>query len=128
MYDGIKIYAIPPSEAYTEFYEEASRGAYTSYIRGKRCRTETDFLIEVSSAFQFPYYYGENWPAFDECIQDLEWIHSSRFFVLFDDFSQAFRDQKELQNLLQDRVKAYFTRAILYWRSRGISMEVWLNN
>ena len=30
---------------------------------------------------QFPYYFGENWNAFDECITDLDWI-SGDFYVL----------------------------------------------
>ncbi|MBT0993545.1 barstar family protein [Cellulomonas sp. DKR-3] len=29
---------------------------------------------EVSAALQFPYYFGENWPAFDECLADMDWL------------------------------------------------------
>jgi hypothetical protein len=32
-------------------------------------------VAEFAASFQFPYYFGENWPAFDECINDLSWLH-----------------------------------------------------
>lgn len=128
MHKNIHRCSLTYEEVYHKFYLEAQNNAYTSYLRGKRCKTEEDFLIEVSSSFQFPYYYGENWPAFDECIQDLEWIKFSRIFVVFDDFSQSFRDQKKIQIILQDRVIDYWTRAIEYWEANGITVELWLNN
>jgi hypothetical protein len=31
-------------------------------------------LDEFAAAFQFPWYFGDNWDAFDECIADLEWL------------------------------------------------------
>ena len=128
MHKKIRKCALSNGEAFNKLYIESRNDAYISYLRGKRCKTEDDFLIEVSASFQFPYYYGENWAAFDECIQDLEWIKFSRIFVLFDDFSQSFRDQKKNQTILQDRVIDYWTRAIEYWESEGKSIEIWLNN
>ena len=29
---------------------------------------------EFAAAMHFPWYYGENWPAFDECLKDLSWM------------------------------------------------------
>lgn len=128
MHKNIKICSLSHEEVYRKLYLEAQNDAFTSFLRGKRCKTEDDFLIEISASLQFPYYYGENWPAFDECIQDLEWLKFSRLFVLFDDFSLSFRDQKDIQKMLQDRVIAYWSRAIVYWEAEGKTVEVWLNN
>ena len=128
MHSNIRKCTLSHEEVYHKLYLEAQNGAYTSYLRGKRCKTEEDFLIEVSASFQFPYYYGENWPAFDECIQDLEWLKFNKIFVLFDDFSQSFRDQKNSQKILQDGVIDYWTKAIEYWEANGITVELWLNN
>ena len=126
--NGITKSALSYQEAYNKLFVETNAGSYTSYLRGKRCYTEDDFLREVSASFQFPYYFGENWPAFDECIQDLDWLNFSRIFVLFDDFSQAFSQQKDIQTLLQKRVVEYWERAIEYWALEGKTVEVWLNN
>lgn len=128
MHNNIKRCTLSYSEVYHKLYTEAQADAYTSYLRGKRCATEDDFLIEVSASFQFPFYYGENWPAFDECIQDLEWLKFDKIFVLFDDFSQAFCDQPNLQTMLQEMVIQYFENAIEYWEENGKKFEVWLNN
>ena len=128
MHKNIKICALTKNEVYHKLYLESQGDAYTSYLRGIRCKTEDDFLIEVSASFQFPFYYGENWPAFDECIQDLEWIKFTKIFILFDDFSLSFREQEHIQKKLQDRIIRYFTRAIEYWESEGKTVELWLNN
>lgn len=109
-------------------FNASQTGAYTSYLRGKRCKNETLFFYEVSASFQFPYYFGENWPAFDECICDLEWLNISKVFVVIDDFSQMFSGQAENQKNLQERVIRYFSDMIEYWKSENIPVEVWLNN
>lgn len=45
-------------------------------IRGRKALTVNDLYNEFAAALQFPYYFGENWAAFDECINDLGWIPS----------------------------------------------------
>lgn len=42
-------------------------------IQGKRCMDLNCFFGEIAAALQFPYYFGENWPAFHDCITDMEW-------------------------------------------------------
>lgn len=124
----VRVCELAPDEVYSKMYLESHSNTYTSYLRGKRCRNEESFFNEVSASFQFPAYFGENWAAFDECIQDLEWISFTRIFVLFDDFSQAFSEPQNLQKLMQKQVVEYWNRAIKYWESQGIIMEVWINN
>ncbi len=51
-------------------------------VRGKKSRTTQDFFDEISSALQFPYYFGENWDAFDECITDLDWIEGTAYLLM----------------------------------------------
>lgn len=43
-------------------------------IRGQRCKTPHQLLQEWAAALQFPYYFGHNWDALDECLADLEWL------------------------------------------------------
>lgn len=128
MNQHVKRVSLTYDEVYTKICHESQTGAYVSYLRGKHCKTEEDFLIEVGTSFQFPFYYGENWAAFDECINDLEWLNFTRIFVIFDDFSTSFREQPSIQNILQDRVIKYWNRAITDWESEGKTIEVWLNN
>ncbi len=49
-------------------------GRIDRIIRGKRCTMDKELFQEFAAALQFPYYFGENWNAFDECISDLNWL------------------------------------------------------
>ncbi len=51
-------------------------------LRGQKSRTEQSLFDECAVALQFPYYFGENWDAFDECINDLEWLHAEAYVLL----------------------------------------------
>lgn len=111
-------------ELYKALYNEAHSGAYISYIRGTRCKTEDDFFREISASFQFPWYFGGNWSALDECLCDLEWLNFNRIFVAVDNFTQMFEGSVLLQNL----VIKYLTIASKYWGSLDIDFEILLNN
>ena len=74
MNSQIKFCSLSKGDIYTQLYLAAESGAYTSYLRGTRCKTEDIMFYEVSASFQFPYYFGENWDAMDECLCDLEWL------------------------------------------------------
>lgn len=55
-------------------------------VRGRKARTLEALFDEFAAAFQFPYYFGENWPAFRDCITDLDWlsIRSGVVVVVYD--------------------------------------------
>jgi RNAse (barnase) inhibitor barstar len=36
---------------------------------------------EFAAAFQFPYYFGENWAAFNDCLTDLSWLPAAAYLV-----------------------------------------------
>jgi hypothetical protein len=40
-------------------------------VRGHKMRTIAGLDDEFAAALQFPWYFGENWPAFEDCITDL---------------------------------------------------------
>lgn len=111
-------------QVYYKLYSESQLGAYTSYIRGLRCETEDDFFREISASFQFPWYFGENWAAFDECICDLEWLNFKRFYLVINDFSKMFKGNGKLQEILIN----YLACAVEYWDSLDIPFYILLNN
>jgi len=51
-------------------------------VRGRKSKTVQGFFNEGAAALQFPYYFGENWAAFEECITDLEWLVGSAYLLL----------------------------------------------
>ncbi len=64
----------------TATYKEA----VVRMIRGKKSQTVDELFNEVGAALQFPYYFGENWPAFNECIYDLDWLPAEAYIFMFD--------------------------------------------
>jgi RNAse (barnase) inhibitor barstar len=43
-------------------------------LRGQKMRSHQGMFDEFAAALQFPYYFGENWNALNDCLRDLEWL------------------------------------------------------
>ena len=57
-------------------------------IRGAKAVTEGELFNELAAALQFPFYFGENWNAIDECLSDLEWLSGDAYVLFFTDSPQ----------------------------------------
>ncbi len=51
-------------------------------VRGAKAETWPALFDEFAAALQFPYYFGENGAAFDECLADLEWLPAAEHVVV----------------------------------------------
>jgi len=54
-------------------------------VRGRKSTTREAFFDESAAALQFPYYFGENWDAFNDCITDLAWLRADAVVVCITD-------------------------------------------
>ncbi len=54
-------------------------------LRGRKMTTPEGLFNEFAAALQFPYYFGENWAAFDECLADLEWLPADAYVLVVTD-------------------------------------------
>lgn len=52
----------------------AESGLTVRAVRGAKSGTVPDLFNEFAAALQFPYYFGDNWASFDECLADLDWL------------------------------------------------------
>lgn len=57
-------------------------GLVVRAVRGRKCASLAALFDEFSAALQFPYYFGENWNAFGDCISDLSWLPIRRGIVV----------------------------------------------
>lgn len=92
------------SQLYDYCYKISNQnpGTVVRYIRGQKCRTKNELFNEFSSALQFPYYFGENWDAFDECINDLDWIDGKSYIIVILDADAVFHnDDAQFKTLIQ---------------------------
>jgi hypothetical protein len=61
-------------------------------------RTVERLFDEMAAALQFPYYFGENWPAFAECLADMEWLPLAvGIVVLIYDTTEVLSDAHEVE-------------------------------
>lgn len=57
-------------------------GLVVRVVRGRKMHTMQDLFDEFAAALQFPWYFGENADAFDECVTDLGWLPPQSGYVL----------------------------------------------
>lgn len=50
-----------------------------------RVTTDKDLFAVVSTAMQFPDYFGNNWDALDECLGDMDWLPADGYLLILRD-------------------------------------------
>jgi len=74
--------SIPDATNWLRSVQRQSPAFVTRHVRGRKMRTVEGLYAEFAAAMQFPYYFGENGAAFDECMTDLEWLPAAGYLVL----------------------------------------------
>lgn len=65
------------------------------FLRGKKMLEVDALFDEFAAAMQFPYYFGENWQAFDECLADLEWIKADSYILIITNSESVLSEEDE---------------------------------
>ncbi|BCD22139.1 hypothetical protein BC30090_1036 [Bacillus cereus] len=75
-------------------------------IDGSKCMDMNGLFSEFSKKMNFPDYFGGNWNAFDECINDLSWLTSEQYVILISKTDKLLVNDNEnfevLINILSD--------------------------
>ena len=85
-----------------------SENDFFAEILGEHCELEYTFYNEISVKLQFPYYFGRNFDALEECINDFEWfedvdnIHYNRFLIYIKN------PEKILNTVIEKQRKIFF--------------------
>ena len=80
-------------------------------LDGRELRDKAELLAEVGEALAFPDYYGANWDALEECLNDMSWREGPVLLAI------AHADavpQAELDTLVD-----IFALAAESWRGQG---------
>jgi hypothetical protein len=81
----IRLVACPQGEIDEFVYRNAvvtpRGGGVVRIVRGERCAVRERLFQEWAAALQFPYYFGNNWDALDECLADLAWLPASGYLL-----------------------------------------------
>lgn len=84
----LHLLAAKPSDFCNEVWgleQSAPVRAVARIIRGRKGGTVGAFFDEAAAALQFPFYFGENWDSFNDCMQDLTWLRAEAFTLCFAD-------------------------------------------
>ncbi len=81
-------------------------------LRGRNCRNRAALFNEWAAALQFPWYFGRNMDAFQECLEDLDDWQDGNYYAIFVTTSdevlmESENDFKVLIEVLQSVTKGW---------------------
>jgi RNAse (barnase) inhibitor barstar len=76
-------------------------------LRGSCMVNHDDLFDEFSREMSFPRYFGRNWPALQDCLDDLTWIPAASAYIIVirewrDVLSECEVDKPVLERILND--------------------------
>ncbi|PXX66436.1 barstar (barnase inhibitor) [Nocardia tenerifensis] len=100
----------------------APSGYVVRELRGTKMRTVARLFDEVASALQFPYYFGENKDAFDECLRDLDDFvgDGTGYVVVVRDSVYLLADEPAERDWLAEAMRDCAD----YWARKGVPFRV----
>jgi hypothetical protein len=95
-------------------FERKHAGRVVRFLRGAKMADASGVFDQFGAALQFPYCFGENWPAFSECIQDLSWFPATNYLLVVLDAAEVLKGVDEeftkLAGILHDCCEKWHTR------------------
>ena len=86
----------------------------------REASTSEEIINELGSALSFPDYFGRNWDAVDECLQDLSWIQGSEVVVFVLDADRLLNsDCLTTINFVRT-----LARASKAWKARNLNFRI----
>lgn len=88
-------------DSFANLYNQLTIGNKNSVIRmlrGKKCKTTPDFFNEISAALQFPYYFGENGAALNDCLSDLDWLEGDSYLLMVNNSEEFLSGSENIFN------------------------------
>lgn len=93
-------------------------------LDGRQIADKATFLAASAAAMRFPSYFGHNWDAFEECVNDLSWEGAPGYVLLYDNVKHF----AATQPAEWATARAILAHAIAHWQARGVLMYVLLRS
>ncbi len=87
-------------------------------VDGARVSDKPSFLKAAAKAMKFPSYFGQNWDAFEEMVNDLEWVPAKGYLLLMPHGARFVKsgDWPIARSILAD--------AVTNWSAQGVPFYV----
>jgi RNAse (barnase) inhibitor barstar len=69
--------------------------SFIAELDGEKAMTVEEFLSEISKAFKFPDYFGNNYNALEECLNDLDWINEDNYILVITNYDYFLKNENE---------------------------------
>lgn len=92
-----------------------ARGWRAFYLDGSQVHDKAGFLAGIAAALEFPAYFGHNWDAFEEMVNDLSWAPAPGYVLLYDHVGQFACADPERWAVAQD----ILSEAARQWDAAG---------
>jgi hypothetical protein len=92
------------------------------HIDGSRILDRSTFLAAAAAALDFPAYFGHNWDAFEEMVNELSWAPGAGYLLLYDDVAPFATHAPDEWAVALDILQ----HAVANWRTQGVPMIVLL--
>ncbi|MBF6077133.1 barstar family protein [Nocardia beijingensis] len=102
--------------------DKAPSGYLVRELRGAKMPTTARLFDEFAAAFQFPYYFGENKDAFDECLRDLDDFlgEGAGYVAVVRDSAQLLADEPIERDWFAEAMRD----CAAYWSRRDVLFRV----
>ncbi|WP_431964325.1 barstar family protein [Nocardia sp. bgisy134] len=106
----------------SEVRYRAPAGYLVRELRGRKMRGTGGVFDEWAAAFQFPYYFGANKDAFDECLRDLDDFvgEASGYVAVVRDADALLADQPDERDWFEQAMR----ECADYWARRDVAFRV----
>ncbi|MBL3582063.1 barstar family protein [Oleidesulfovibrio alaskensis] len=83
-------------------------------------KSKLDLMIEIEKVMQFPDYFGRNWDALEECMQDMKWLPAKHYILIIHDAEDCWKNIPEVVYTLIE----IWVDSALYWRKRETAFHL----
>ncbi len=83
-----------------ELKKAAPARAYIAVMDGRAVAGKSDLMKAFAKALRFPHYFGYNWDALNECINDLAWLSASSYVLVLRDLDAMVLTDEDFANLV----------------------------
>jgi RNAse (barnase) inhibitor barstar len=89
----VELLILPENKALETVAEKLDK-FFIVMIDGPKCTTKGELFSMFGKEFKFPSYFGNNWDAFEECINDLTWVSAKGYLVIITNAEHLLRNSE----------------------------------
>ena len=97
----------------------SAAGLYCARLDLADCRGKAELLAGLARVLEFPAWFGHNWDALADCLDDLEWLRGSGYLLVLENpagmSAAAPKDFAVALDILADAARKWCERDTPFW-------------